>query len=777
MFYAHSIKDQPECKWEPLPDHLRAVAMLAETFAAKFGLRAHGQAAGWLHDLGKYSDEFQKKIRRQSNKDAGHALAGALEALHRYGVDGGGLLAYAVAGHHAGLADGPQPSEAGHLGDRFQQTPDLGWERGLAALVLPPREDLDAEFSDFMARKRFAESDTAQTRAHAYARSFLGRMLFSALVDADFLATEQFLNQDKALARQAEAARPEQLAAVLAAYLDAKPLAAPVDHQRRTVLTACRAMGRDPARATGVYTLVVPTGGGKTLSSLSFALEHAATHGLDRVIYAIPFTAITDQTAAVFRDVLGADAVLEHTGTADPTGVGDEEPVGPDRMALAAENWDAPVVVTTTVQLFQSLHAARPSHCRKLHNLARSVIVLDEVQALPIPALAPCLAALRELASGYGTTIVLMSATLPDFDQPSHSLQVHLPPATPILAPAALDRQVFTRTRAEPIGTLDDAAVANRMAAQQQVLTIVETITQARAIYARLPMAGRYHLSAAMTPAHRTATLDTIRRALQSGQPCRVTATRVVEAGVDISFPRVIRLLAGVDSLAQAAGRCNRHGELQDRLGRFEIFIPADHKAAWPDNLRDLKLRVELAKESLQQFPDPLTDAAIADYFARLLQLKSNSQDIAGCYTKLCKPRKPRVINMTRLTRKVQAKLWSFPYREVAQHFRLFEQGGAPVIVPYHQGDADVQGLVDAVQVSLSIHPQDRDRDALLRLIRTLRRHSVDTYQREALIAAGAADALDKQGRFFVLTDAQRYCPDTGLVPLEQIHSKRTRFE
>ena len=527
MFYAHSVNDRPEAEWELLPDHLQAVATLAACLAAKFGLEAHGQAAGWLHDIGKYSVAFQEKLRRQRNDETGigHALAGALEALRRYGVDGGGLLAYAIAGHHAGLANGAGPENA-DLIQRLQQKPDPGWQRGLPALALPPLEALHAEFEAFMAPERFADGATPQERV--YARGFLGRMLFSALVDADFLATEQFLNQDKALARQVEQARPDRLAAVLAAHLDAKPLAAPIDHQRRTVLTACRAMGRDPAHKPGVYTLAVPTGGGKTLSSLSFALEHAATHGLDRVIYAIPFTAITDQTAAAFRDALGADAVLEHTGTADIGAMGSDEPIGPNRMALATENWDAPVVVTTTVQLFQSLHAARPSRCRKLHNLARSVIVLDEVQALPVTALAPCLAALRELASRYGSTVVLMSATLPVLDQEAAPLQVRLPPATPILPPGALDPQVFRRVEAQLIGTLDDAAVADRMAAQHQVLTIVETISQARAIYAQLPVVGRYHLSAAMTPAHRTATLATIRRALRAGQPCRMTATRAI---------------------------------------------------------------------------------------------------------------------------------------------------------------------------------------------------------------------------------------------------------
>lgn len=337
-------------------------------------------------------------------------------------------------------------------------------------------------------------------------------MIFSCLVDADFLATKWFYDRGKAHSRK-HLPSPAGLAPVLRAYLDAFSASNEINRQRAVILQCCReAAGWEP----GGFSLDVPTGGGKTLSSLAFALEHAAQHRLDRVIYAIPYTSIIEQTADVFRTALnaaGSDVVVEHHSAADiPEREGEQEPVGAERLRLATENWDAPVIVTTTVQLFESLYGDRPSRCRKLHNLARAVIVLDEAQALPLDRLTPCLAALRELTIRYGSSLVLCSATLPDLA--THpSLRVALPPARPIVVRSAALSRAFRRVESQQIaGTVQDEEIAQQLARESQVLCIVDARRHAADLFALLPDDGsRFHLSAAMCPQHRREVLSMVK--------------------------------------------------------------------------------------------------------------------------------------------------------------------------------------------------------------------------------------------------------------------------
>jgi CRISPR-associated endonuclease/helicase Cas3 len=324
------------------------------------------------------------------------------------------------------------------------------------------------------------------------------------------------------------------------------------------------------------------------------------------VIYAIPYTSIIEQTADVFRTALAeaGDIVVEHHSAADvPSRNAADEPIGPERLHLATENWE--LVVTTTVQLFESLFANRPSRCRKLHNLARSVIVLDEVQALPVDRLAPCLAALQELVTRYGATVLMCSATLPAFDQ-APGLKIRLPAAHAIVADTPELRKTFSRVRviSELGEKLDDESLAKRLAEREQVLCIVDARKHAVDLFEMLPEDdARFHLSAGMCPAHRRAVLAQVKDRLAQRQPCRLVATRVIEAGVDVDFPSVWRSLAGIDSLAQAAGRCNRNDELQN--GEFVVFEPV-RKDAIPKTLVDLHLRRTVACETLQMHGNPL---------------------------------------------------------------------------------------------------------------------------------------------------------------------------
>jgi CRISPR-associated endonuclease/helicase Cas3 len=396
-YYAHSLPGKPPEEWQRLEDHLRAAAEKARHFADSFGAGEWGYVAGLWHDLGKYSEEFQTRLAALSDPDAhietrpgrpDHSTAGAQHAQKAL-KDAGRLLAYAIAGHHAGIPDGNN-NEPSCLVRRLEKT--------IPTYAAAPRPTLDQTVS---LKLPFA----LYPNRHWFQLSFFVRMIFSCLVDADFLDTERFMDSERSPWRQGY---PElsTLEDKLMRHLDelgSRARVTPINQHRRSVLQECLdAADWNP----GLFSLTVPTGGGKTLSSLAFALKHAIRYDMERVIYVIPYTSIIEQNAAVFRNILGDNAVLEHHSNFDPQ----EED---HRSRLASENWDAPLIVTTNVQFFESLFSTRSSRCRKLHNIARSVVILDEAQMLPVPLLKPCLEALRELSTSYGTTIVLCTATQP----------------------------------------------------------------------------------------------------------------------------------------------------------------------------------------------------------------------------------------------------------------------------------------------------------------------------------------------------------------------------
>jgi CRISPR-associated endonuclease/helicase Cas3 len=410
MFFAHSTDDQDKCHWQTLQGHLAEVARLAAARGDKFGARKAAGLAGLLHDLGKYTPSFQRRLSG-SGERVDHSTAGAQEVMQlvRGGSDKGiaELIAYAIAGHHAGLPD--REGDVGSLTER--------WVKPLEALDTAWREEIKPDTAGLLPVGFRFRSDVKRI---PFQLSLLGRMIFSCLVDADFRDTEAFYAtiKDREINRDWPAlpAVIGRLVNAFDAYMATKRAIAsdsPVNHLRDTILAHVRDRAGE---ATGLFSLTVPTGGGKTLASLAFALEHARRHGLERIIYAIPFTSVIDQTAAIFRDVLGEDMVLEHHSAIDEEKLRERE--GADKLRLAMEDWAAPVVITTNVQLFESLFANRPSRCRKLHNLARSVIILDEAQTIPLPVLRPCVAALDELALNYGASIVLCTATQPALQAP-----------------------------------------------------------------------------------------------------------------------------------------------------------------------------------------------------------------------------------------------------------------------------------------------------------------------------------------------------------------------
>jgi CRISPR-associated endonuclease/helicase Cas3 len=475
MFFAHSTDRKDRSDWQTLPDHLTAVATLAAQRGSKFGAYRSAALAGILHDLGKYSAAFQRRLDG-SRETVDHSTAGAkhVSRLVAGGPDRGmaELIAYVIAGHHAGLPD--REGEAGSLTERL--------DKPIEPLDPTWPHELSPESTDLMPRFRWEVRDPSRL---AFQLGFLGRMIFSCLVDADFLDTEAFYARVEG--RQVDRTWPRMpvvvdgLIATFDAHMTEKRKAAPettVNHLREQVLTHVRG---GAGEAPGIFTLTVPTGGGKTLASLAFALDHAKRHGLDRIVYGIPFTSVIDQTATIFRNILGGDIVLEHHSAIDEEWVRVRE--GADKLKLAMEDWAAPIVVTTNVQLFESLFANRPSRCRKLHNLSRSVVVLDEAQTIPLPVLRPCVAALDELARNYGASIVLCTATQPALAAPDF-VGGFKAEANRELAPEP-DRlaAVLKRIEVQRAGEITDDHLLASLAELSQALVIVNSRAHALALY------------------------------------------------------------------------------------------------------------------------------------------------------------------------------------------------------------------------------------------------------------------------------------------------------
>lgn len=671
MFHAHSTSRPDRSDWQTLPDHSLTVAALAAGFGERMGIGTAAGLAGLLHDLGKYDPDFQKRLAG-ANISVEHSIAGAAWLL-RQSVSPrervmAELIAHAIAGHHAGLPD--RGGDLSALNERIDRA-------NLDRLDRSWTDDLRPEVSALLPTLPLKGA-----KEHVGFRlAFLGRMLFSCLVDADFKDTEAFYAQAEGMAVDRSwpslAERLPELIGALDQALAAKATQAsdaPVNQLRRRVLAHVRGQASEKP---GLFTLTVPTGGGKTLTSLAFALDHARAHGLTRILYAIPFTSIIDQTAGIFTDLLGADIVLEHHSALDgETEVGRD---ARDKLKLAREDWAAPVVVTTTVQLFESLFSARTSRCRKLHNIAGSILILDEAQTLPRDLLLPILRAIEELATNYGCTVVLCTAT-----QPALAARPNFPglpgPIRELAPDPAELATALRRTKLDLAGTMDNAALVDALAAEPQALVIVNSRAHALDLYRAATDAGLdgvIHLTTRQYAVDRKRILDAVRARLKAGHPCRLVATSLVEAGVDVDFPRVFRAEAGLDQIAQAAGRCNREGRRDAEASLVTVFKPEGYKT--PREIEGLIGSFERIKPNHADYFQP---AAIADYFAEVFWSKGPRLDAKQILAKL---RFDPALGQSDLA-----------YRSVGEAFRMIESGLLPVIVP---GDDAARQAVEELGV------------------------------------------------------------------------------
>lgn len=710
MLYAHTPAAGSD-EWHKLDAHIFAVARLAQEFAEPFGA---GELAYWIgiwHDVGKCNPAFQEYLKHcwldPNHRGHGpdHKAAGAIYAQQRIAA-----LALLIQGHHGGLKS---PAEYQNWLAEKQQQHGPAIDQAITAArallgTLDPSQQL-------------VLPATIQNKQHA--SEFFLRMLFSALVDADFLDTEEHFNKEKAIRRGSSVSLADLWARLEAhQYQNSGQSQSRVNQARHTIYEACLAAAPLPQ---GWFRLTVPTGGGKTRSGMAFALRHALAHGLRRVVVAVPFMSITEQTADTYRAIFGmgdteTPVVLEHHSSAQHTN-GETADFTPSQQwaRLAAENWDAPIVVTTTVQLFQSLFASGTSPCRKLHRLANSVIILDEAQALPAHLLIPILDALVQLTTHYGATVVLSTATQPAFE--AIPLVRQLQPYEIVPEPKQwFDALRRVRYDWRTTATMSWEEIAALPRAEPQALAVLNTKRDALAVLKALDDTSALHLSTLLCGEHRRAVIKEVKRRLSAEEPCRLISTQVIEAGVDLDFPFVLRALGPLDSIIQAAGRCNREGKLTQ--GHVVIVRPTEGSTPYGA----YRTGVGITEKLLGSGPLDVDDPAVPTrYFRQLFDTVNTDRD--GI-------------------QKLRAQL---NYTEVARQFRMIDDDTEDVIVPYGSANqqAQVQHWIDQIR---------RNPTQTRYLLRRLRPFMVSLRSREAarcrqrgLIGALLPDTLPGVGIWY----------------------------
>lgn len=679
VYYGHTYPgDHTRARWQRMNAHALNVAAQARKHAEPFGEGERAERAGKLHDLGKWGSLFQRRLLGEGS-GYDHWTIGACCANAAQGFNDP-ALALVIQGHHIGLQRGDE--------DTLRElTPQAVKAKGERKLTEP--EPNDTSFGFLVGRMladgvALARPTPPERAVRDSAADMLDtRMLFSALVDADYLDTEEAMRPDDRGARlENEALDAVRALKTLEAHLanlgENQWLPAETRQLRADLMGACRAAGEASER---LWTLTAPTGSGKTLAMLLFALTRAATlqatgQPIRRIVVVLPFLSILDQTVDEYRALFGAagfgaNFVLEHHSLAgirtDETGAGqdDGEANRPGATArLFAQNWDAPIVVTTSVQLLESLHANKPGACRKLHRLAHSVVLLDEVQTLPTALAIPTLKTLSRLTNEkYGAVVVMATATQPAFDTLSEQVKETgndgWQPRE--MAPPSLN--LFPRSkRVDPVWALENPVgwdtVQSWISDEPQVLCIVNMRKHALELAQALEgTPGLRHLSTHLCPAHRREIMKEVRAALDRGKPMRVVATQCVEAGVDLDFPKVFRALAPLDAVAQAAGRCNRHKKRPS--GELRVFLPEDERYPTPAYRKAAQVALNMHRQGGLDLDDPAT---FRRFYRWLWRHEATELEA------------------------LRAAIKRQDYPEVARLYRLIPDDSVNVIVPYKDG-------------------------------------------------------------------------------------------
>lgn len=700
-YLAHISEDKT--REQTILEHLKGTAKLAGSFSSAFRCQEWGYGCGMLHDLGKYSDKFQKRLFGGPKTD--HATAGAKEYFNKYHNYIG---AYCISGHHSGLLNGGSIA-------------DVGGEGTLAGRIEKILEDYQV-FQTEVSIPDFPDIPLKPLGQGGFSMSFFIRMLFSCLVDGDYLDTEAFMTGGSVERGGFDSMDTlyGRLLSHVESWLENNDLNS-VNGRRTAILKACLEKGKEDR---GLYQLTVPTGGGKTIASLAFGLTHAKLHNLSRIIYVIPYTSIIEQNAQVFKGILGDGNVLE-----DHSNVIYEDSEEISKVQLSSENWDCPVVVTTNVQFFESLFASKTSKCRKLHNIANSVIIFDETQMLPTSYLKPCVQAISELVYNYQCTAVLCTATQPSLE----SLFPSQLKSSEICPDVKGQYEFFRRTILKNAGELDENRLIMELKEHSQVLCILNSRKRVQKVYEALEgEKGIFHLSTFMYPKHRKRVFDRIRERLKGDKPCRLIATSLVEAGVDFDFQTVYRELAGIDSVIQAAGRCNREGKKKPECCETVIFSLENSQGM--DIPQSIKQTIKVAEQILERYEDITSPEAIGGYFNRLYYLKGDGLDVKDIVGQFERGKKSLL----------------FPFASVAKDFRLIENETKTI-------------LIDKEPEAKTIAQKIRSGQYSRQLLRDAGQYCVNVYPNdfENLNGAGRLEAIDRE--FYLLRNEEQYSEEKGL--------------
>lgn len=617
---------------QTIKEHLQGTAIKVKEFVADYKIAdidRYAYITGMAHDIGKYSDLFQKKLRENPKIKVDHSTAGAIEMQKKKMMS----AAFCVAGHHTGIPNGRDTEES----------------------CLLKRIRNISNIEDYSAYKDEINLDAIEEpRLSGFSQAFFIRMLFSALVDADFLDTERFMSQNQIERGTYDSFEIlyKRLKNHIRPWLQTDENVEEINKIRTNILKNCIEKGKGEK---GLYSLTVPTGGGKTISSLAFAMEQLVKNKMKRIIYVIPYTSIIEQNADVFRDILGDKNIVEHHANAWDN---DNETEYDKIHRLSVENWDAPVIVTTNVQFFESLYANKGSKCRKLHNIANSVIIFDEAQMIPLSYLKPCVRVIEELVINYNITALLCTATQPALDKWFEKCKIK-----EICDDFKINYSKLKRTEINDRGILTKEELIEAISSEKQILVIVNKRKTAQEIYKGLSKEDTYHLSTYMTPEHRRKIIQTVRKKLKEGETVRLISTSLIEAGVDIDFPVVWRERAGIDSIVQAAGRCNREGKRELKESIVWVFELEG------EIYRLIEKNIAMTRETLDKYGVYDSLEAIQYYFTALQNLDESSLD----HYKIMEAFEKGLDGIR------------MPFKTVGEIFKLIEENTKMLIIPVEE--------------------------------------------------------------------------------------------
>ena len=704
-YIAHKREDGEE---QTIIEHLNNTAEMCSEFAKCIDLPEYGALVGKLHDIGKYSNEFQKRINGATIA-VDHSTAGAKEAFNHKLL----TASLCIAGHHGGLPD------VGAMTSSESDPTLIGRiKKNVNDYSVWKTEQNDSELQKL---KEPSAKDNTE-------RFFRVHMMFSALVDADFLDTERFMSNGEVNRLKGDSL--ETLLDRLQNHISkwGNPQSK-LNKLRTQMLYECIDSGKNDNDK--LFTLTVPTGGGKTISSLAFALNYAVKHKKKRVIYVIPYTSIIEQNAEVFRNVLGKGNVIEHHSNIEFNKSYEETRV---QEMLACENWDAPVIVTTAVQFFESLFSNKTSKNRKLHNIAESVVIFDEAQMLPVDYLYPCVTAMWQLVNSCKTTVVLCTATQPSLESFfKASSKSNMPFRIKEICPTATKvTDDFLRAKFLYDGKLEDDELALKINENKQVLCIVNKKSHAKNLYSLIGSSDEnFHLSTYMYPVHRKNVIAEIKKRLNNNENCRVISTSLIEAGVDIDFPTVYRAISGIDSILQAGGRCNRENKRSVDESIVHIFDTEQIG-------RYQQMNTSVARDVINKYRDKIyLPEAVKMYFDNLYYYRNADKSMSA-------------FDRNGIIKSIEA----FEFKTVSENFKIIDNNTKTLYIPTPDNKAEIEAL--------------RKGNYSRELFRKLQQYSLNLYNYdfEKLNDISAVEVVD--GTFYILANPDYYDNKTGLIIPEQ---------